>query len=91
MKKLIIDYIPVTGKKFLADCFGYFWEFEGSISPANGGSVDISFTHFEYGFSSIVLNPAVRDRYQVGENMNLLFSFDIVNLVLKINVGREKA
>ena len=36
-------------------------------------------------------NPVVQDRFLGGENMNLLFNSDIVNLLLKTNEGREKA
>ena len=35
-------------------------------------------------------NPVVQDCFLGGKNMNLLFNFNIVNLLLKSNVGREK-
>ena len=34
--------------------------------------------------------PAVRDRFPGGQNMNLLFHSDIVNLLLKANGGRGR-
>ena len=35
-------------------------------------------------------NSAVLDRFPGGENINLLFNFDIVNLLLKTNVVRDR-
>ena len=35
-------------------------------------------------------NPVVQDRFLGEKNMNLLFNFNTVNLLLKANVGRER-
>ena len=40
--------------------------------------------------SKLKFQSVVRDRFLGGENMDLVFNSDIVNLLLKTNAGRDR-